>query len=523
MLPNTISLSLLKNPASKVLDSAYFPINPDNSWRIAAPFRLDHSYDMTLVHPRASDAGSMAYFKWADTKSNYKCRFSWVGGEPPFRLTLLTYPAGATIGGSVVQVFGRTQDATVPSMYVHTVPNNYAEIDWLPSAGQHGNTYSFSALVEDQAGRQLVIPWSVTVDDTKFKYFDSSLGSDLNTGTFESPYQTIAHGFALASSNNYIFKLKDGSYPLNQSTASNKCRSIIGVGNSAVLDTSAGGISGNFDDFAIINCDVDGSPVTSGHFKPVNIQSRSRRVVFHKLRFKNIVPTSHGDNASCIFTAGLGAPSATKHEYISITECTADSTVRAQMICTYSCDYVVVDSPVGLGLNIPASPYGAKFVHFKDQTSNVSCRFASCSGLTDNIMISFANQYPQNAYNQECIYAKVNYTGNSAQAAISWNGQGTTSPYKGTSQYLMRASIRGGTQKPVGSESLGTGGEKLNISSCVWSSSDIFYKTEGGQEFGTASAQITDAQWDGSMNMVAAVRAANLGYRGAEIASTLVT
>ena len=516
----THDLVLAENQGGK-LQSGYQPINPNNSWRIAAPFRLDHSYDMTLVHPRASDAGSMAYFKWADTKSNYKCRVSWFGGEPPFRLTILNAPAGATIGGGAVQVFTRTLDATVSGMYVHSVPDNFAEIDWLPSSGQLDNTYNFSVLVEDQANRQLIIPWSVAVDDTKFKYFDSASGSDASAGTFEFPYQTLAFGFGLANSNNYIFKLKDGSYPLNQSTASNKCRSIIGIGSAAVLDTSAGGISGNFDDFAIINCDVDGSPVTSGHFKALNIQSRSRRAVFHKLRFKNIVPTSHGDNASCIFTVGLGAPSATKHEYISITECSADSTVKAQMVCTYSCDYVVVDSPVGV-LNIPVSPYGAKLIHFKDQTSNVSCRFAVCSGLTDNIMISFANQYPQNAYNQECIFARVNYTGNSSQAAISWNGQGTTSPYKGTSQYLMRASIRGGTQKPVGSESIGVGGEKLNISSCVWSSSDIFYKTEGGQEFGTASAQITDAQWDASMNMVAAVRAANLGYRGAEIASTLV-
>jgi hypothetical protein len=505
------------------LQSGYRPVNPDNSWRIASAYRLDHSYDMTAVHPRADEAGSMAYFKWADTKSSYKCRFSWFGGEPPFRLTLLISPSGATIGGVTEQTFTRTLDATVAAMYVHTVPNNFAEIDWLPSVGQSGNTYNFSVLVEDQDGRQLTIPWSTTVDDTKFKYFDSAAGSDANAGTFELPYQTIAFGFGIASSNNYIFKLKDGSYALNQSTASNKCRTIIGIGSAAVLDTSDGGISGNFDDFAIINCDIDGSPVTSGHFKPINVQSRSRRIVFHKLRFKNIVPTSHGDNASCIFTVGLGAPSATKHEYLSITECSADSTVRAQMVCTYSCDYVVVDNCVGLGINIPVSPYGAKFIHFKDQSSNVSCRFTNCSGVTDNIMVSFANQYPQNAYNQECIYTKVNYTGNSAQAAISWNGQGTTSPYKGTSQYLMRASIRGGTQKPIGSESLGTGGEKLNISSCVWSSSDIFYKTEGGEEFGTASAQITDAQWDGSMNMAAAVRAANLGYRGAEIASTLVT
>jgi len=291
--PQTISLMLPKDSSTKVLRSDYIAINPDNSWRIATQFRLDHSYDMVAVHPRASDADGMAYFKWADTKSNYKCRVSWFGGEPPYRLTMLNGPSGATIGGSAVQVFTRTLDATVSGMYVHTVPNNFAEIDWLPSVGQHGNTYSFSILVEDQAGRTLLIPWSTTVDDTKFKYFDSASGNDSNSGTFELPYKTIAFGFALTNSNNYIFKLKNGSYPLNQSTASNKCRSIIGIGSAAVLDTSAGGISGNFDDFAIINCDIDGSPVTSGHFKPINVQSRSRRIVFHKLRFKNIVPTSH--------------------------------------------------------------------------------------------------------------------------------------------------------------------------------------------------------------------------------------
>ena len=520
--PSEIIVTGLVNPATGLLQGGYVPIDPNNNWRIAAPFRLDHSYDMIAVSPRAEEAGSMAYFKWADTKSNYKCRFSWFGGEPPFRLTIRRAPLGATIGGSASQVFTRTPDVTVPEMYVHDVPENFAEIDWLPNSGMLGNTYNFSVLVEDQAGRQLVFKWATTVDDTKFKYFDSALGSDTNAGTFELPYQTIGFGFELENSNNYIFKLKDGSYPLNQSAVPNKCRSIIGIGSAAVLDTSAGGISGNFDDFAIMNCDIDGSPVTSGNFKAINVQSRSRRVLFHKLRFKNIVPTSHGDNSSCIFTVGLGTPSVNKHEYISITECSVDTTVKAQMVCTYSSDYVVVDNASGI-VDIPNVPYGGKLLHFKDQSSHVSVRFPNVSGVTDNILISFANQYPINAYNQECIYARVNYTGNSAQAAISWNGQGTTAPYKGVSQYLMRASIRGGTQKPVGSESIGVGGEKLNISSCLWSSSDIFYKPDGGELFGMASAQITDGQWDSNMNMVAAVRAANLGYRGAEIASTMVT
>jgi hypothetical protein len=520
--PSEIIVTGLVNPATGLLQGSYVPIDPNNNWRIAAPFRLDHSYDMIAVSPRAEEAGSMAYFKWADTKSNYKCRFSWFGGEPPFRLTIRRAPLGATIGGSASQVFTRTPDVTVPEMYVHDVPENFAEIDWLPNSGMLGNTYNFSVLVEDQAGRQLVFNWATTVDDTKFKYFDSALGSDTNAGTFELPYQTIGFGFELENSNNYIFKLKDGSYPLNQSAVPNKCRSIIGIGSAAVLDTSAGGISGNFDDFAIMNCDIDGSPVTSGNFKAINVQSRSRRVLFHKLRFKNIVPTSHGDNSSCIFMVGLGTPSVNKHEYISITECSVNTTVKAQMVCTYSSDYVVVDNASGI-VDIPNVPYGGKLLHFKDQSSHVSVRFPNVSGVTDNILISFANQYPINAYNQECIYARVNYTGNSAQAAISWNGQGTTAPYKGVSQYLMRASIRGGTQKPVGSESIGVGGEKLNISSCLWSSSDIFYKPDGGELFGTASAQITDGQWDSNMNMVAAVRAANLGYRGAEIASTMVT
>ena len=500
-----------------------FPsISADNSWKIASPFRLDRSFDMTAVHPRSAEAGAMAYFKWADTKSTYRCRVSWVGGEPPYRLILTQAPDGASFSGSAIQTFTRILDSTVSGMYVHSVPSNYAEIDWLPSAGQSGNTYSFSVLVQDQAGRLLTIPWQTTVDNTKFRYFDSATGNNTNAGTFEAPYQTLDYGFALTNSNNYIFKLKDGSYPLNQSTANNRCRSIIGIGSAAVLDTSAGGISGNFDDFAILNCEVNGSPVTSGHFKAINVQSRSLRMTFHKLRFKNIVPTSYGDNASCIFTVGLGTPSTTKHEYLSITECSIDTTVKAQMICTYSSDYVVVDNPSGV-LDIPNSPYGGKLIHFKDQTSNVSCRFAVCSGVTDNLMISFANQYPENAYNQECLFACVNYVGNVLQGAIGWNGQGTTAPYKGTEQYLMRCSIRAGTQKPISSESIGVGGQKLNISSCVWSSSDTLYNTAGGQEFGTASAQITDSQWDASMNMVAAVRTANLGYRGAEIASTMVT
>ena len=83
-------ISSALNRVNGKLRSLYPPINPDNSWKIAAPYRLDHVFPISLVHPRQTDAGSMAYFKWADTKSEYVCRPSWFGGEPPFRLTLVT-------------------------------------------------------------------------------------------------------------------------------------------------------------------------------------------------------------------------------------------------------------------------------------------------------------------------------------------------------------------------------------------------------------------------------------------------
>jgi len=500
------------------LRSLYPAINPDNSWKIAAPYRLDHVFSLSLVHPRQADAGSMAYFKWADTKSEYVCRPSWFGGEPPFRLTLVNAPAGMTIGGGTEQTFTRTLSAHA-GIYTHSLPNDYATIRWQPTAGQHGNTYTVTLLVEDQTGGTLLITWTVTVDDTKFKYFDAVSGSDGNAGTFASPYQTFGFGYNLASAQNYIYKYKAGTYNVHNGTTGNNaafdsahCKSHIGIAAGVVMNTSGGHFSSGTADIYMANMQINGtrSDVLGRQFY---LDAQCNQLTFNRVDFLTTsLGSNSGDNPCAVFTGNLVSP---YHNNISITDCTLNSASVSAMYVLFGVKNGVVENTYSSGATIPASN-GAFIGHFKDSSYNLGLRFSDYSGDCANGPFSVSNQAPSRCLNSDINYCRFQTIGSVFGATLRWNAQQSGADVLPAGQYMQRCSIDANTVIPSKFEKFATGTNLVNYSGCLWqgTSSTIDGGSTGGQSVGTTSVKVAD---------INSLSADDIGKRGWVIASTLVS
>lgn len=502
------------------LRSLYPAINPDNAWKIASPYRLDHVFPISLVHPRQNDSGSMAYFKWADTKSEYVCRPSWFGGEPPFRLTLVNAPAGMTIGGGTEQTFTRTLSAHA-GIYTHSLPNDYATIRWSPTVGQHGNTYTVTLLVEDQTGGTLLITWTVTVDDTKFKYFDSVSGNNANAGTFAAPYQTFGYGYAsVASAQNYIYKYKAGTYTIHSGVVENDasfdsthCKSHIGITAGVIFDCTYGEFSGGLSDICLMNLKLTGGQPARSNVRQVNLTNRSDRAYINRVEFDTTeggTQSPFADNPCGIMFSNIDP---NWHYNVSITDCNLSATSTTGMYILFAVRDSIVENTTASGINI-STTNGDIIGHFKDGCYNVGLRFSDYSGDPAGGVFFVSNQTPSRALNSDINYCRFVTTGSTYGATIRWNAQVPALENMPAGQYIQRCSIDANTVKPIKMEDSGAG-SKVNYSGILWDStwSTIDGGSTGGQSVGQTSVKVAD---------INSISSDDIGKRGWVIASTLV-
>lgn len=509
-----------RNPTSGKLQWDYPSINQNNNWKVAAPYRLDHVFDMIAVHPRHVDAGTMAYFKWADTKSEYVCRPSWFGGEPPFRLTLLTAPTGATIGGGTEQTFTRTLSAHA-GIYTHSLPNDYATIRWTPTVGQHGSTNKFQLLVEDQTGAFLILTWYVAVDDTKFKYFDSVNGNNANAGTFAAPYQTFGYGYAsVASANNYIYKYKAGTYNVHNGTSGNDaafdsshCKSHIGIEAGVIFDVSGGNFSGGTDDIHIANVKITGGRTDKANVRQIDIGSKSARTTLNRIAFDTteLGNQSVVDNPCGYLPADLSG--ANYHEYMSMTDCTLSAASKAAMAVLFSVKNYIVENCSSVEGNMAAIG-SAMSLHLKGRCYNGTTRFTDLVSNAPNGVMWVSNQTPADCLNTDINYCRLTNTTSTTGAVIRLNSQ-VLSGSKPAGQYVQRCSLAAATIVPLKMEDF-VGGDDVNYGGILWqgTSSTLDGGSTGGTSLTTTSAKVAD---------INTLSADDIGIRGWVIASTLVS
>lgn len=515
--PQTITLALRN--LNGISASGNPPINPNNNWKIATAFRLAFSFPMTTVHPRHSDAGAMAYFKWADTKSEYVCRFSWFGGEGSFRITLLDAPAGATLNGGTEQVFIRTLSAHA-GIYTHSLPDDYATIRWQPTVGQHGNTYKFRVMIEDQAGRIEINQWFTTVDDTKFKYFDAVSGNNANAGTFEAPYQTFGYGYAsVTNAQNYIFKYKPGTYQVHNGTSGNDaafdashCKSHIGIGSGVVFNLNGGNFSGAGDDIYIGNIKLTGGRTDKANVRQIDIASKSARITLNRIIFDTteLGTQSTVDNPCGFMPADLSGVN--YHEYLSITDCSLTSTSKSALAVLFSAKNYVVENCTSAEGNM-AAVGSAMAVNIKGRNYNGSLRFCDLVSNAPNGVIWVSNQTPADCLNTDISYCRFTNTTSTTGAVIRFNSQ-VLSGTKPDGQYVQRCSLSAATIVPLKMEDFVTG-SAVNYSGILWqgTSSTIDGGSTGGQSTGETSVKVAD---------INSLAAGDIGKRGWIIASTLV-
>jgi len=523
-----------RNPATGLLDPNYYPVNPDNRWKTASIYQLDQKYPLVAAYPLTSAADPMARCFWANTHYDYSIYFETAFGQPPFRDTLISSPASAYLGsGGKTQEFTRTAVAGLSGYYKYTQPSNFGKLTW-PNATQ-GEVGNFVFRREDSAGDTFLFFLTVTCDDTKWKFGDASAPDETGDGSFADPSKTYAQFHNLASANNFLFHFAAGDYAIHNGTPGNNASITSTNGATYILEDGAnfvcddGHFTGGRDDMYFDGVNFKGGRAATANVKLMQWTTRTHRTTYIDCSGQDI-PTgdiSTQDNPAMIAFWSVGG--ATPHTDIVMRNCSIDSSCLSPMLITFTCSNVTVNNCVGDALDMPpqnisgTDRYVGMFINFKDATSNICTRFCTVDGVTNNGFFNYANQTSQYADKQVFEYNYLDYTGNSSFAPLIWNQNGGAPNYKGTNQFAQKNTIIGGTTVPVASFSNGVGGEKMKAAGTIWKSTNVnFYSnTAGGEDFGTTNVKVTALNPDGSLD--AADLAANAGFRGHEIISTLVT
>ena len=492
----THDLVLAENQSGK-LQSGAVPINPDNSWRTQSAYRVEHVQSMELVHPRP-EAGANAAFRWADSNMNHEVKISWVGNDAPYRVSIISAPAGSSIGGVQTQVFDRVAiDGT--DLFRHDIPASFA-VFTCPAAGlTQGVLYSAKVLVESQS-ETMIVNLSFTVDDTKSVWFSGS-GSDLADGTFAAPKQTFAHGFNLAGGDEKIYRYKAGTYvvnngtPLNNATFVGHCKSHVGAEAGVIFNYDTGHMTKGGDDITIMKLKTIGGRPDVGNVRQFDFDSRVRRAMFHDVDFEtNVVGTNGGDNPSAVFFGNID-PS--YHEYISFSDCSLTAGSKTQMYTLFS-----VRKFSAINCHAPdmdtTTHNGAHAFHFKHGFQDCTMQFCSASGRTDTGLVWVSSQEPALCSNIDLSFSLVDYAAtNTGFNSTRLNGQLSAGQPNAADLYVQRMSFvarqAGASGSSISAENFGTGTPLAKISACAWQSAGSTFVLGTGSEFvGTASEKVAD-------------------------------
>jgi hypothetical protein len=518
-MPEPITLNLYKNPASNRLQSGYNPLDPDVSWRVADGYRQAQSFDIVQVSPISAGSGAMAQFKWADPDDLYRVPISWFGGEWPVRLTILSGPASATIGSQRTQKFNLSLDATT-GRYIHTMPNDFAELRWQPLESDVGTTTEIRVRLEDNNNRVTEFTWSVTVDRTKSKWIDAVNGSNANAGTFSAPYQTIAFAYALSGGQNFIYRFRAGTYAVDADYALGATKSkswIARNGETVNFNMDAGLFSNDYTDTSFIGINFKGGRLTALNVRN-NWINLALRTTFHKCTFDiTFAGTVRDDNPTGIF---FQKGAAHFHKKISITDCRLEAGSQASLCCIFGAEDICIRNTRCDDINIPSNN-GSMVINLKDGCKNVSVSFCDIdNALNTRGMVTFYNQSELECINQEMVYCAIRSTNtNGSTWSATWNNANG----KGTNQYCQRNTLVSGTQYACLFGSPGAG-EVVNVSGMLYSSTlGLQQFPVGANNIGQASVQVASNKINADFSYADDIKAANLGITGHLIASPLVT
>lgn len=421
--PNQISLAWPRNPLQNVLDSSYYIPNPDGSWLITSDYQYETTpFQMEMVTLK-TNSGPDAYHKFASTNWTYRAYVGWRGGKPPFRVTLLEAPQGASIGNSgLVQVMSRTEDGQLPNVMNHAFIQETNTIKWTPSLADVGLTRKFKVQIEDSVGQQIVNTHYVTVDESKFIYADVNAVDDTGAGTWTTPKKTFA-----AAHNNAgkicIYKTA-GTYNVTfggLSNYENRSRNHIAIVPGVIFDmtTEQFGAGSQCSDLAFIGIEFNGCITTNPQVRVFNNGGKTDRALWWGCKWRNVTTGTIGnDNPACIALMSLGSPSGTPrdlpsshlHEDIAVVQCDVDSTVDIQQITMFGTNRTLVEFNTAsykptVTLSVAGHNNGSSWIHHKDGNSKATARFNVCNSGGFNLgPLIFSNQRGWFCNEQEMLF-----------------------------------------------------------------------------------------------------------------------
>lgn len=501
------------------------PVNTD-AWRIASGFRIGQKLPMNLIYPQP-DVSTYTYasHRRAHTQFEYQTRVCVQGGEPPFKMELVTAPTGATITGE----FDRVVDP-ITGLTTHTYPDDYGVVRW---ASPTGTTETFEVLVTDQNDSTVTATWTVVVDDASFVVLDSVNGSDAAAGTYNAPLQTFPNGVWKNSSTDdtyadKIVAFKAGTYVINEGVVGEYCsinagvkpRSYIGIESGVTFDMSTGHFFANTGDITFRNIIHDGSYAPADNCRILQVSTKNFNYLLDTLTYRNQTTGQvANDNPACV----VFMDSTTFGGNIAMVNCFSDTTSAMQLIDTFSCDGVLVE-----GCKAPNIDYsntnGDVWIHMKDDTRNCSLRYNVGVGTVPNGMLRISNQQNPDllSANQEICYNFVwDLSQTSETAPIWWNQNATAAP-NADNTHAYRNTIISNTNAYVARAWMG--GDSVIMSGDVWVGTN-YVVGENGYVNGTpASLEVVSADLDANGNLTdnSNKRTDYLGILGHEIATTEV-
>ena len=491
------SSSYALNAIGGVFKSGLPPVPDDDEWRIAGAYRFDVATPMSVSYPpQGANELTYDYHKWADTKSEYSVRISIKGGEPPFRVIKISQPTWAQLGTGVdVQDFIKTE-TEIEGVFEFTLPEKYMRVSGTPVSE---GTANFEYLVIDQTGSSVAVEWSCEMDDSgRIKYVDSVGGLDANAGTFEAPFQTFPKMWNLTNADQFIFKLKAGTYVVSDGAGGNanfgagKPRSISGITDDPslyVFDMSTALMSGSASNIVMKNLKVTGAPALSANPRQIGFNNRATGAHFCGMKFDTRVGTDGGDNPSGIFFSDVGA---TKSARVSVVDCELLPTSTASLVIYFSVEDGVEENNYCSGVVFPQTN-GSLVSHLKGRIVNFTNRFNSYSADSNNGILWVSNQNPEDCSNIEIVCPNFTNIGTGNSAVLRFNGQVHSEPMvRPSGMLLQRASISAGDASPVNFESY-VAGDDVDYSGLLWSSSTAStIDTTGGTSLSNTSLKVDD-------------------------------
>lgn len=441
-MSTTGNLQLDLNGTSKLKTLA--SVNVFDNWLLPEVNKPPFVFKMALNHPVTADSGPDAYFKWAHPEIEYRTRIAVQGGRPPFRYEIITGPEGCVLGtGGRVSEHNRVNDEATGKT-LHQLPEKSGWFRWTPTAEQQGQSFLCRVKITDQNKDSIFATWTITVDAGKFIVFNSTTGNNTNAGTLASPKQDFGAYPTMPTGKIGLFQ--SGTYTVSGpasylSDSQSKMKSMIALDSGVIfnLTTAHFGASATASDIAMIGITFSGQlNQTTVHL--FDMGGQTLRGLWWDCRWINVSETGNtSNNPACIFFANIAStldalveiPNTNWHRYITMCDCTVESSVVIQGLSTFSCKHVVFEN------NKQYFPAGATApiyqAHFKDKTSHVTARYNYCSGPAkpETGGISFANQGTYHCFDQESCF---NVCDLSAGTPLMFQGQATVAGNVGSGQ-----------------------------------------------------------------------------------------